>query len=160
MGALYLGPPSERTMTAVKPKRVRPTVAERLAAGLKRMPNGCLEWTKSCNESGYGRIGAGRRGTVCTHRLAWELAHGPIPVGMQVLHHCDNRRCCDAEKCLFLGTNADNMADKDAKGRNNNTRKTVCPAGHRYSEANTYRWGGTRMCRRCRRERQWASAAA
>ena len=50
------------------------------------------------------------------HRLAFALANSSVPEGMHVLHRCDNRRCCNATH-LFLGTNADNMADRDAKGR-------------------------------------------
>lgn len=50
------------------------------------------------------------------HRRAWELAHGPIPVGMDVLHRCDNPPCENPEH-LFLGTAKDNMADARAKGR-------------------------------------------
>lgn len=53
------------------------------------------------------------------HRLAWIEAHGPIPDGLYVLHHCDNRPCCNpfGTRHLFLGTNLDNMADMVAKGR-------------------------------------------
>ncbi len=57
--------------------------------------------------------------------MAWELTHGPIPPGMWVLHRCDNPPCVKTEPDarwpeghLFLGTPADNMADRDAKGRN------------------------------------------
>lgn len=56
------------------------------------------------------------------HRLAWEDAHGPIPAGMKVLHHCDNPPCSNVDH-LFLGTQADNMADMKAKGRGNGPRK-------------------------------------
>lgn len=37
-----------------------------------------------------------------------------------------------------------------------NSRKTSCPAGHEYTEANTYRHpiDGTRACRTCDRERK------
>jgi hypothetical protein len=46
--------------------------------------------------------------------MAWELANGPIPKGMDVLHKCDNRICV---RHLFLGTQLDNMQDRDRKGR-------------------------------------------
>jgi hypothetical protein len=51
-----------------------------------------------------------------THRVAWELAFGPIPEGLWVLHHCDNPPCVRPDH-LFLGTNLDNVQDKCRKGR-------------------------------------------
>jgi hypothetical protein len=50
------------------------------------------------------------------HRAGWEIERGPVPDGLHVLHRCDNRLCCNLDH-LFLGTHADNMADKVAKGR-------------------------------------------
>jgi hypothetical protein len=72
----------------------------------------CWPWTAFTNPRGYGmfRVVAGRMDLV--HRLAWEIANGPIPDGLQVLHHCDNPPCCNPAH-LFVGTNA----DKVAKGR-------------------------------------------
>ena len=132
-----------------------PTVTERLAAGLVRMPNGCLEWTGYTDRNGYGQIRAGGRSPL-THRLAWELANGPIPDGLEVLHHCDNPPCCDAidtKHHLFLGTQADNLADMAAKGRHGKQGITHCPKGHEYTEANTrIKSNGTRNCRACHRD--------
>jgi endogenous inhibitor of DNA gyrase (YacG/DUF329 family) len=50
------------------------------------------------------------------HRLAWALANGPIPVGIDVLHHCDVRHCFEL-KHLYLGTQQDNNRDRDERHR-------------------------------------------
>lgn len=50
------------------------------------------------------------------HRLAWEFVHGAVPPGQCVLHRCDNPPCVRVDH-LFLGTVADNNADRDRKGR-------------------------------------------
>jgi HNH endonuclease len=100
-----------------------PSIEDRLSTHLIRTSSGCLEWTGYTNPKGYGQIQAGGRLRL-THRLAWELVHGPIPEGMFVCHHCDNPPCAQTEPTegypeghLFLGTNDENMADMVAKGR-------------------------------------------
>jgi len=99
----------------VRPRRKKP-VAERLAAKLDTSagPSGCHLWT-GAKTNGYGVMGVGRA-TAKAHRVAWELAHGPVPVGLFVCHRCDVRSCCNIAH-LFLGTQLENMRDCVAKGR-------------------------------------------
>ena len=76
---------------------------------------GCRLWFGAGEQDGYGVIYYEGR-TQNAHRVAWQLAHGAIPEGLQVLHECDTPACINV-KHLFLGTAADNMADKMKKGR-------------------------------------------
>lgn len=77
--------------------------------------NECWEWLRSCNTRGYGNISINNK-MYKSHRVVYELIFGKIPVGMHVLHHCDNRKCCNPNH-LFLGNNEDNIRDKIKKGR-------------------------------------------
>ena len=76
-------------------------------------PDECWPWTGGGDR--YGKIKV-RRMSVSAHRFAWQVANGPIPDGMSVLHTCDNPPCCNPSH-LFLGTNSDNMRDMVTKGR-------------------------------------------
>lgn len=72
---------------------------------------------KAKHSHGYGIINLGTgEGTMLAHRLAFTLAHGPIPAGVKVLHKCDNPPCTNPAH-LFLGSQADNMHDMAGKGR-------------------------------------------
>lgn len=75
----------------------------------------CWEWIRPVSKRGYAQF---RVDTIKTgaHRFSWELVNGKIPDGLFVLHKCDNRKCVNPNH-LFLGTNQDNMNDRNFKNR-------------------------------------------
>lgn len=76
----------------------------------------CIEGP-STNSRGYSTIKIDGK-TYQRHRTTWELFYGPIPEGMYICHHCDNKKCCNI-KHLFLGTQQDNVDDYNSKGLRN-----------------------------------------
>ena len=68
----------------------------------------------------YGQIKVKGK-SMGAHRYSWMLSHGIIPIGLHVLHHCDNSLCVNPDH-LWLGTNLDNISDCVSKGRNRSGR--------------------------------------
>ena len=93
----------------------------------------CQLWTGAMSKNGYGAIKRGGR-NLSAHRVAWEVAYGPIPEGLFVLHRCDNPPCVNVSH-LFLGTQRENMRDMREKGRSNrgerNSHAVLTTAGVR-----------------------------
>lgn len=112
----------------------------------------CLIWIAGQNNKGYGTFFYDGKKRLA-HRVAWELTYGPIPEGRILCHVCDTPLCVNTDH-LFLGTQADNMRDAAAKGRNAGQKKTHCPQGHSYAEHGQFREKtNDRICLICRRDR-------
>lgn len=80
----------------------------------------CWLWTGGKTKHGYGQLRVNSR-KMLAHRFSWEHHNGHIPKGEGhhgtcVLHRCDNPSCVNPDH-LWLGTQADNIADREAKGR-------------------------------------------
>lgn len=129
--------------------------AAKIKANTTVASNGCHIWTRAKNNRGYGHTAInGRR--VYVHRLAFELAVGPIPEGMEIDHVCHtqdqscpggiaclHRACCNPEH-LEPVTSAENS-------RRAGSRLAHCSQGHEYTAENTViHKKGQRSARECR----------
>lgn len=114
---------------------------------------GCWGWKDSCGSHGYGQFYIEHAKPLLAHRVSWQVSFGRIPHDKFVLHKCDNKKCVRPDH-LFLGTQADNIHDMVAKGRNSPTRGELSGnakltssdvaeirrryrTGHRYSPGNS-----------------------
>lgn len=115
----------------------------------------CWLWRASKSSNGYGRINLDD-GEGIAHRVAYELAIGPIPEGHQIHHVCRVKDC----------VNPDHLKAVAPVDHAQEHLRTHCPRGHEYTPENTYLsvssktgWQ-SRLCRTCVRKRQRESDAA
>ena len=112
------------------PQRVIDAVFTKAEVG---HPDSCWPWTRSVGSHGYGQVGWSRGGgkavVTTAQRVAWTHVFGPVPDGGSISQTCANRRCVNPGhlECLEPHESARN---------NGQWRKTHCPSGHPYSDAN------------------------
>jgi len=116
----------------------------------------CHIWTGAQNGVGYGRIRIGGR-YYTTHRISAFLYLG-LDLDNYELQANHKRECnnpiCWYHEHLYVGTQAQNMADSAALGTHRGGPRLLayCTHGHEMTEANTgYRKGKEKYCRACAR---------
>ena len=91
-------------------------------------PSACWIWTGAIGDDGYGRFWTqaedGTQRMLRAHRAAAEIIYGLEEItGRLVTHLCDNPLCVRAELDgaghLFIGTHAENMTEREHRGRGN-----------------------------------------
>lgn len=80
-------------------------------------PTKCWPWLGHKSALGYGRIDIRGHGHFLAPRIAYFISTHHDAGHLNVLHKCDNPSCCNPAH-LFVGSNQDNVNDREAKGRN------------------------------------------
>jgi DNA-directed RNA polymerase specialized sigma subunit len=67
-------------------------------------------------------VSAGSKKFVRAHRISWEIANGPVPDGLFILHKCDNQGCVNPAH-LYAGTQQQNVRDRAQRKRGKEHRQ-------------------------------------
>lgn len=116
---------------------------------MTKQSNGCLEWTLSKTDNGYGQCWfEGKRWY--THRLAYKLKYNIILTRNDDVHHkCHNKICCNPNHLEVLSKS--HHASLDSY----NKQKIQCINGHNLNKNNIYlNVNGHRSCKVCRTNHQ------
>lgn len=113
---------------------------------------GCWPWTGDVDKAtGYGRFWFNGK-TESAHRVAYELARGPIPKGLHIDHLCRNRICVKPDHLEPVTLVENVMRGEGAAAIN--ARKVACHNGHPLSGDNLHvAPDGRRICRQCARDK-------
>ena len=79
------------------------------------MKNNCVIAKGWKNRGGYGSVRVNGKFWLA-YRLAWYKVHRPIPEGLVIRHLCNNPACINVIH-LAIGTQADNIRDKQQAER-------------------------------------------
>jgi hypothetical protein len=115
----------------------------------------CWEWRGAISDNGYGTFNIPSctdMGGLLAHRLAYELAIGPIPMNTEIDHLCRNRWCIRPSH-LEVVSRRDNVLRSWAPTARLH-RLGKCKRGHLLSEGYQRKDTGAKMCRVCKRIRE------
>lgn len=128
------------------------SAAERLSRKTQKT-KGCWIWTGARLPKGYGTISFREDGKTVTryaHRIAYELAVGKIPDGMEIDHLCDNPSCVRPDHLACVTGYENNKRSNSISAVA--MRRTTCARGHEYTAENTQirKLKSGALARRCR----------
>jgi hypothetical protein len=106
---------------------------------------GCHLWSGPFGSNGRPIIWRGARPS-SAYRVAFELARGPVPIGLVLDHLCRRERCCNPDH-LEPVTKSENELRKSWAYR---CRRARCALGHALDDAIVTPEMG-RLCRTCHR---------
>lgn len=138
----------------------------RFLSYIKKLRNGCWEWTAYVNPAGYGKFMAWKSGRprseaaqcFLAHRWAFQHWKGPIPKGKELDHECHSRdlSCrggpgCPHRRCV----NPKHLAAKTRSQQSKDSRRwlrdqTRCIQSHAYTQKTLFFYrDGSKGCLRC-----------
>jgi hypothetical protein len=137
-----------------RPKNMRRGVSPsaRFLAKICEMPAGCVEWTGSKSQVGYGWFSWNSK-AVLAHRWIYEAAYGPIPADRVIDHLCRNRACVNIShlECVSMAENTRRGTLHDLQ-RAKAKQQTHCKRGHPlFGENVSVNALGHRCCKTCRK---------
>ena len=120
---------------AVAPAGVEPGLWARFVAQVVVLPGGrpgggCHLWLGRPRDDGYGQFWLPGGRVIRAHRFAWAVWHGPVDRRTVIRHQCDEPLCTPITRAavdehLAAGTQADNVVDRELRGRGHHRRGGV-----------------------------------
>lgn len=111
----------------------------------------CWLWRGTIHVEGYGHFSLNSK-AVPAHRVAYQVAKGPIPEGLQIDHLCKVRNCVNPDHLEAVTQRVNVLRGDGACAQH--ARATHCRSGHPLSGDNLRHDNrGQRVCITCARRR-------
>ncbi len=97
--------------------QITESIKKRILNGYVVDAAGCWRWRGWKHRQGYGLLTINNK-RYLAHRVSYHIAHGAIPDGVHICHHCDVTDCINPDH-LYAGSAKTNRADCIERGRDN-----------------------------------------